>query len=355
MHASSPRTALLIALVAASCTATDEPDVAQSIVIQAPARLEVPAQQVDTAFAPALTSIAEAIEAGEDGLARGLLEAVLQRQPTGRALEVAEGFRRILDGREVVAGLDLRLFTEPVPDAQPPGSLVRVLLSVGHRFPERVDLALGPATLSRTTTVVELEPGAIGDGEREVSVIERHGADRVNFDVLSDLRLEPDTTRVIELTVAELVGGRALAIRDLWRFAPRAGHVVRGGESLPAQDVHAAVAEHIRLAPWLPASPLPPEELVAYVEREHITAPPLMERTVRIPLSRRADTLELLAAKAPELGDERLEELVPALRWLARTTEPGGDARAWRTWLEGRRAGGDEPDTTLDLPTERAQ
>jgi hypothetical protein len=105
---------------------------------------------------------------------------------------------------------------------------------------------------------------------------------------------------------------------------------------LPAQHIPIEQLELVRLGSYLPTAPVEPQELKAYVETGRMFVPALMERAVRIPPERREEALDLLSPLVERMNVMDLEALVPALRWLARTSRPAGDPDAWRQWMSNR-------------------
>ena len=97
-----------------------------------------------------------------------------------------------------------------------------------------------------------------------------------------------------------------------------------------------ARGEGVCLAVFLPSDPVDPAELVRYVREEPLLTPELLERCVRIPLSQRAQALDLLTPVALKLPSGEMEKLAVALRWLSGETDMGADSRAWRQWLDER-------------------
>jgi hypothetical protein len=71
----------------------------------------------------------------------------------------------------------------------------------------------------------------------------------------------------------------------------------------------------------------------------------------------RERALDLLAPVVRDLPTDAVRALVPALRWIAVTSEPGGSPEAWRAWLRARdrRKAEERPNLLLPrLPAEGA-
>lgn len=90
------------------------------------------------------------------------------------------------------------------------------------------------------------------------------------------------------------------------------------------------------LAGRLPTAAVEPAELVRYARGATCSTPALVERAVRIAPARYEEALDAVAAIADELTRERIVELAPALRWLAREPALGADAQGWQEWLRAR-------------------
>ena len=116
----------------------------------------------------------------------------------------------------------------------------------------------------------------------------------------------------------------------------RSGVVVEGEQSFPAMWVEVEPLERTVVARFFPTNPVEPAELVRYVQLEDAALAPIMERAVRIPPERSEETLDLLLPVAERSTVEELARMVPAIRWLARTTIPASDPLAWKEWLRAR-------------------
>jgi hypothetical protein len=169
---------------------------------------------------------------------------------------------------------------------------------------------------------------------------------------LTELRFKPGETLRIALGEFQLPRGSALAVRASFELEFLSGEFVIADAKLPAARVRVQPAEAVRLAPFLPIAPVEPSELARYVGAGHFNTPALIERTVRIPRERRAEALDLLTPVALALESKELERLAPALRWLSGNSEIGGEAHAWRRWLDQRRTTreGLHRGPTLELP-----
>jgi hypothetical protein len=301
-------------------------------------RVRAETARVPPELAPAFRALEAAVVGGEDARARRVLAGILARGPTGDVLELARAFERVLDGRDLVRSLDLRLALEP--DAEREGRM-RVLLFASHGGTESLRLRLPPGSLEHLVVAVDARGIETRDlGSRIVDAVE-------------ELVLAPGRTRRVELARYSVPLGRALAARDQWRLRLRSGEVEVAGAAYPAADPSVAPCERTLVAAFLPSEPIEPAELARYLRAtEELWTPALVERAVRIAPERREEALDLLAPVVRELAasdPERVAAATPALRWLARTGAPGRSAREWSRWLALRAEPAVErPD--LDLP-----
>lgn len=292
---------------------------AESIEIERDLRSGVPPE-----FVPALDAIRLALETGDQLNARRSLALLLMRQPTGRTLELARGFERIIDGRQRISWLELEL--QAIENPEKSGE-VRLELAISQVGPEDLRLRPGGARLRVAQYAVDPDGrerrGTRRDGVPfpEEMLLER-GADPLRFEV-AQVQLEAP---------ADLL---ALSYDFTLEILP-GEFVASDGRYLPVQNIPPPEIELVRLAKVLPTSSVPPEELVSYVQRGRIFVPALLERAVRIAPAERERALDLLTPVALDLNNVEFELLIPALRWLARTVRPGGDPDAWRRWLEER-------------------
>ena len=294
---------------------------ADSIQIERDITSGVPPQ-----FVPVLDAIRIALENGDELNARRSLAMLFGRRPTGRTLELAQGFERILDGRQRVRWLNLRLEAHELSGAS---GAFRLELVVSQSGPE--DLVLHPGGAQLRVRQYAVDP----DGH------ERRGARQDGVPFPKELRLPTGGAEqrfdVAQLDLQAPAGVLAYSALLILEFLP-GEFVGSDGRYLPVQHIPAPEIELVRLAGFLPTTPVDPRELVRYVEEGRIYVPALMERAVRIPPEQRQLALDLLTDCVEPMIAVELELLVPALRWLARTRRPGGDPEAWRQWLLRRRS-----------------
>ena len=289
----------------------------------------------------ALRAVEGALEDGEDEVARRILQQVRLRSPTERELEIVLVFERILRGRELVKQLQVELVSTELDDGRQ-----RLTLRVAQDSGATVTLRLPPADLEH------LMVGVDSTG------LESRKFDSRLVDVLSDLRVADGVPVEIELARYSTPIGRALAVRELWQLSLRSGEIVRAGDVFPAGHLPTPRFQRVLRSETLPAEPTDPEALVEAMRGQDTTKAELMRLAVGISDERRAEALHLLLPAVEQMAridPERVIAGAPALRWIARTSEPGADPRDWVLWLRGwaRRdfeGGLPAADRNLDLP-----
>lgn len=305
-------------------------------------------------FRPLLIALKDATEAHHDQSAGRIAHNLRlridaeRRDPdadhsaTDDVLGLLEAFERILAGRALVDSLDLELFLRTDEVTQH----TRVLLRARTSRATRVELRPGPALL-RTHRILLLPDG------RETRTVLTQGVEN-----LASISL--DAGGWLEVPVASFsstIPGNALAARTSWSLSFRAGEILEEGVSSPAMTVPVLSVERVDLAYFLPTRPVEPLELASFVQRNDVSLPPILERTVRVLPERREEALNLLAPLVEAWTPEQIERLVPSLRWLSRVNFPGRDPLLWREWLRNRTLVREElaleglgPRGALDLP-----
>lgn len=282
--------------------------------------------------APSLLALRGALEEGEDALARELIEGIRRRDPDEATLETLAAYERILRGRELVAGLELRLGAQP--DQGEPGQ-DWIVVHARNANPVDVVLDLPPVPVERRRTAIDAEGGG---GKRMRSK---------RTEVFRDLELPRGEARTLVLFLAQAPRGDALAVRESWSLEPRGGEIEAEGERYPAARVRVAPFERTLISETLPQEVASPDELVALLERPELDPGAALRLAVRVP---RAEHAALLARLAPlvrrlERDDpERAAGLAPLFAWLA-----GADA----TGAAGEAAHDDEPIETEPIPRPR--
>jgi hypothetical protein len=279
-----------------------------------------PPDPIDPTFVPAFDSLTAAVDAHDDETARRILARILARDPDEPTRRRAEAFERILDGRALVAELDLRLVQEP---AEQEGKIL-VFFEARHGLDAPLRVRTAPASLHLLLAGVDL------------TGFEHRTARTVTIGAIADFRIEPGVTTRIGLGDFELMPGTALAVRGSWDLQLLPGEILLAGQSYPATGFQVSPCSAGRLAAFLPGEPVEPAELLRYLQGSEFSMPALIERTVRIEPERRAEALDLLTPTVLAAAPLEVERVVPALRWLSGQRELGGDPLAWQGWLEAR-------------------
>lgn len=312
----------LLALSLAACAGREREE---PFTAPAPVVVTARGEPIEPDLVPAFETLRNATDAGDDALARRVLDGLLARDPQGSALDTAESFGRILHGRELVDALTLELESQPTGQR----GVFRLTLVMRQRWGTELELRLPPVSL-----------------ERLIVAVDARGVETRTYDtrlsaVLEGLVVPPTGERRVGLCVYDVYLGRALALRERWRVATREGQIREGTELFPAADVAVASLERTYVASYFPRAAVEPAEFLSYLQRDTIALPPLLERAVRIAPERREEALDGLLPVARLLAHtrpQRFEEAAPALRWLARTGAPGVDPQAWVDYLERRAA-----------------
>ena len=288
---------------------------------------------------PGFEALRNAVEAREDATARRIAAGLRARvelerdlgvdgDATRNALDLLDGFDRILEGRALVDSLELELVVR-----ESDGPAAEVVLRARTTRATRIELRPGAAELRVHRVTL-----SVTDGKEARGVVTQ------GVGGLEALALDSQGWAEVALgRFPTVLPGNALASRTRFGLTLRAGTVVEEGRALPAMDVPEVVAERVDLAPYLPTAPVEPAELAAYAARGDGSFPALLERTVRILPERRAEALDLLTPVVRPMTPEQITRLVPTLRWLAPTGYPGRDPEAWRRWLEARARSAAEP------------
>ncbi|MBK7643950.1 MAG: hypothetical protein IPJ19_13030 [Planctomycetes bacterium] len=328
--------AVAVALLLAACRGTGEraasPGAARALGTQESPTALGPqfASQVDARFTPGLEALERAVTAGEDPLARSLIQHLDSQGPDPRVWQFLRSFERILDGRAAVGCLELKLVCAPepletlFPGAEAGAQAWRLLFRAQNTSADEIELSPGPATLFSTRT-------DLGRRGAQTSTQETR-----NFDRLKHLRLEPNGSAEVELARFFLAPtSEQLAVRLSFELELRSGVIERGGRELPAMRLSVASSRATRHADDLPEGTLTPSELLAQASGP-IDTPGLLALAVRTDPGENGAGLPALEDALAELPRPRLELWIPALRWLAGPEVPT-DASGLRAWLrEGR-------------------
>jgi hypothetical protein len=280
-----------------------------------------PPDPIDATFVPAFDALTAAVDAHDDETARRILARIQARNPDGPTQRRADAFERILDGRDLVGALELRLVHEL---AETEGKIL-VFFEARHELDEPLRVRTAPATLNLLLAGIDM------------TGFEHRTARTVTVDAIADFKVAPGGPTRIGLGDFQLMTGTALAVRGRWDLQLLPGEIRRAGESYPATGFQVAPCTAGRLAAFLPTEAVEPAELLRYLEGSEFSMPALIERTVRIEPKRRGEALDLLTPYMLAAAPLEVERVVPALRWLSGQRELGGDPLAWQGWLEVRR------------------
>ena len=309
----------------------------------------VKAQGVSPLQRPLFTALAGAVEDDDTSLARALLNRLQARPLSEHEESLVDAFRRVIRGREIVAQLELALYSVPldsqgnVTEGEESGKY-RLKLLVESKSDESLLLHLPPADLTRLRLGVTEAGHELSDYDNRV------------IEALSGLTVDPGARLELDLIDYELPLGKLLAVRQRWQMRARSGEVYATGEAYPAARLRIAPTETIRLREEDAQNPVEPTELAQLFGSEgELEKEVLLEHAVRVPASERDRALRGVAPliESWALTDPtRIEQATPALRWLSQNTTLGGEGQAWRDYLRGRlEVRRERP--VLELPTPR--
>ncbi len=207
---------------------------------------------------------------------------------------------------------------------------------------EPLVLRPGPARLVRRLHLVDAEGG------------ERRRSGEVPLPPLGPWTIEPGGRIPVALGEDDLEAVQAaLAVRVTWELLFLAGEVRRGTRWLPVRRLAASPAVHVLLAGDLPSEPVDAGELARYVRAGRVHRAAALERAVRVPPAEYPRALEELAREHARLNRVALEELLPALRWLAAEGGPTGGVSVWWAWLADLARAAEQAEGALDMPAPR--
>ncbi len=298
-------------------------------------------EDVDERWRPALEALRSAVDAGDDREARAVLERLYLTEPVGDALEVARAYERILDGREIVAGLELSIDAqfERTPES---GGTIVVWFKAASNDVRTLDVAPGPCTLRVTQIAVDAD----GDETRSVETLP----------LAAQIRALVTEGAPVAIPIAHMpfqARKGALASRATFELELRAGAVFVEGRELPAMRWRVAPGEVVLLARDLANLELSSANALAeHVSHGKADAREALSIAVRVPRVEREAAIDELARVAGGISEQVLVALAPALMWLAPEENLGRDADAWRGFLR-RRVAGLEKRRDLVLPRGR--
>jgi len=280
----------------------------------------------------AFDELKAAVEEDSDDAARAILVRLRPRCTDPLSARIAAGYGRVLFGRavrdavrgqvvvrEVEGGFGVGLQLEQ-------GAFETLTLTPGH---VRVEWA------ARSLDVGGRQSVQIGG-----RVIESPGSWELPDSEVVHVQLGEDSPKM---------GEGFLAVRCEWRVSLGAGSSVVAEERFPTQGIEVLEGVVVRLAKELPTDIVPPVELIRYALGAEIRMPALLERAVRIPPGSYGESLDLFGEREGEFSPARLQELVPALVWLAGASRIESSGEDWRIWLKDRLSHR-EGEGNLDLP-----
>jgi len=326
-----------------ACRATGtEPEHAFSAPPGVPRVGELP---VAEAISPPFQGLGAALEDGDDALARVMLARLEPLASTEGERAFLASCGRILAGRELLGSIRIELVLE-APDGGERHE-GRLFLAFLQTTEAPLTLHLPPADLGHVRTWIEER----GIESRVLSIATIAGLER--------LLLPPGVARRIEIGTVRTEVPRALAVRDGWEVIFRSGEIERQGERLPVRSPPSPRLEHTTLGAGIEATPAEPGELARAFADPASELVQVLVLAVRIPAEERNAALAALAPEVERLvreDPERLRTLAPALRWIARSPDPGADPTRWAAWFrafaarEERARAEAERDERLDLP-----
>jgi len=257
------------------------------------------------------------------------------QKTTEAALDFLRRFELVLAGRERVAALGLAL----VDRAALGTDTVDLVLRIESGWSRPLLFKPGPAT-------VRLHRTSVTPGGQEMHAMWSQAAPE-----FESLLIVPG--EVFEVSVGSYPRGLSrdsLAQRSRWTLMLRAGEIRDEKVSYPAMNVAVVPTEVTQLASFLPTAEVEPEALATYAQETEVFLPLLMEHAVRLDPARRTEALALLAPIVERSTEQELQVLIPALRWLARTSGPSADPLAWKEWMRTWAAGSrTRPESGLDI------
>lgn len=299
---------------------TDETAVARRALQRLQVRLEA-----DLASTPTMQA---ARERGDSLSALVLAGDLPSRRGVQAAIQIADGFERVIDGRARTEALDLGLELTRRDGEE----LVDVALVARSAWPAPLTLRPGPGLLHVRRTSIEPRTGDIAAAESDLPLED-----------LVVLEVPPGgeaRTTVATIEIAVPVG--AIATRLSASLSFNGGLVVEAGERYPARDRLVPRASRTDFPGWVPLGYVDPLLLGQLARRGDAPLAMVLEHAVRIAPTRVEDALDQLGLAAEVLPPDGVRVLVPALRWLVGDMSIGLDEREWRAWLldrlEDRRA-----------------
>ena len=154
MNARSLFVSLLALFLCVACISPEEArEAGLGVAAEPPLELEEAVRRsVPPELVPAFEAVVQALEDRDQVVARGALSRVFAARPEGRSLELALAFERIIDGRELAAGIRMALVGEERSSLP---LRFGVSLAVSHEGAEAVTLRASGARLHELLVVVD--------------------------------------------------------------------------------------------------------------------------------------------------------------------------------------------------------
>lgn len=312
-------------------------------------------ETVPSRLLPLFARLQEFVLDHDDEAARNTLARIYAQEPTGKTLEFAHSFERVLTGRALVSVVRLELVTQAHADD---ASRYRVALFVLNKSLQEFSLHPGAATLTLERTVVD------GNGH------ERRSEFSSATDTLPTLALVPGEPIELQLQefsrpvglAAQAAGAGAsldhglksvMATRFRWHLGLQSSLFDVEGAEYPAMNFQIASTDRIWISSSLPQESVSSAQFAEAVHAGGLTRVELLRLAVRVPVEERTETLRLLASEVELLGRESLRGLAPCLRWISGDSRLGDDPVAWRAWIQRyaqSAAGTATKNAGLDLP-----
>lgn len=289
---------------------------------------------------PLFERLQELVLAREDQAARNVLARIYAQRPTGKTREFADGFDRVLKGRELVSSVRIELVTQA--HATDP-TRYRVALFLLNESTRELTLHPGPATLTLEQTIVD------GNGH------ERRNQTSSTTDSLPEFVLlpgEPFELSLQEFSAPVGFAARAdgsqtsineglqavLATRYSWHIDLLSSMIEVEDEEFPAMNFQIDPADRVWVSGDLPKAEVQPDEFLDRARSRSLDRVELMGLAVRIPVEAREAALQLLEPEIEKLDRDSLRVLAPSLRWISGDSRLGDDPAAWQAWIAARRA-----------------
>lgn len=241
------------------------------------------------------------------------------RESVEAALIALERFENIIDGRERLRAVSLRIELRRRPGEE----MVEAWLTGESAWTEA--LTIRPFAASILIGRLHIDKGGFEVNWTESVVLE---------DVV-ELSLPPGAaaSRLLAALPIQVPVG-AMATRMSVTLVCTGGELEQAGEPFPAREISVAEGERTDIAGWIPTGLVEPQRLVQLVEQGRGATDVLLECAIRIAPSRREEALDGLGRAVQTLPPEAVGPVVPAIRWLMGVRGVDGFGRDERDWKE---------------------